>query len=415
MGRFLFGFLLLLTCASKCCATGAVAQGRVGNELSFFTSHDQRNYTDAQIDALQQCRARGFTNCSIDRVFQNTCIAITTSPAGDERIGFGTNADEARTRSLTTCVAEPQTACRPPVVACDRTPAPPAAANAPAPEPNQDEASPKMGFSLGDPFSRGFKISIFSAGLAGLIVSIRLLWTFASFFSTTPTAVVKRKVAVTAWICTPAAVTFLLWLSFPGVLGKVTFFHLALLFLWTNVFAALSIGGTLRRLLLPRSRTPDTLSLPLATLTFAIFTAPAIYLFIEYGLFANPGKCASPSPLFSPCDLYERQEEYFGLAVLLLLTLVGVALPANSNLILAYDRLTPKPLSSFGRRRYPLVHSDLPEHAAPEGQPARPAKEGVAEMSPSLANPIPDRTEEPQLDKRAVQEAFQRKRQQFDL
>lgn len=190
------------------------------------------------------------------------------------------------------------------------------------------------------PFWRGLQVAGGSIYLTSLILIAVFLWVFASVISSAPIDVLKRKLVVSAWVILPAALTYTLWLAVPGSFRKTTFMQIASMLLWTEVFAALLIGGVLRRSFFPGWQSPYSLSLPLATFVFTIIAAATLYLFIEYGTFQKPSNCGpGPHSPLSVCGYFNYEGFYFGSALFLILVCIGIALPADSNLTRANDRL----------------------------------------------------------------------------
>ena len=164
--------------------------------------------------------------------------------------------------------------------------------------------------------------------MTALILIALFLWVFASVISSTPIDLLKRRVVVSAWVVLPSVLAYTLWLPIPDNLPM--FMPATTIPLWTEVFAALLVGGVLRRSYFSRSQSPDSLSLPLATFVFTIITAVTLYLFIEYGTFQKPSNCKlDPHPSdFSVCGYFEYEGLYFGSALVLILVFIGIALPA---------------------------------------------------------------------------------------
>lgn len=415
MGRFLFGVLILLTCASESFGHGSIVRGYIGNKVFFVTSQNELTASKAQATASGACTARGMTSCADVMDFKNSCVAIASTTGGLFSLGGAQDLQQATGRAIATCTSDHRTSCAVTLTACDTTPAP-AAAETPAPEDDKFDYGGLFAAlaSINRIMATGYSLMV----VAGTVLVALLPWTFASVVWTTPVAILKRKIAILLWIGGPAASTFIPW-AFSLLDQAHLFLYAALTSLWASVYAALAIGVTGRRRTFPKSPTPDVLSLPLATLLFAIIAFGALYAFAQHGLIPNEAGCDSPHPLSSVCFHLEYEPIYVVGAVLMLLIMCGAALPANSNLILGYDRLTAftrKGQPAFGLHSAPNIHSDNFEQAARGSQTARPANEASTDVSCPRGNPpIPDQTEEPQLDKKAVKEAFQRKRQQFDL
>jgi hypothetical protein len=415
MDRFLFGLLILLTCASPCLAHGMIARGYSGPNLRFTSSNDEPTAVDAQIAALRQCRNLDLSSCEIVAAFENSCSAVAKTVAGSYSSADGETADRARANALAACSGYNHQSCSVALSICDGLPA-----SAPA-EPPATEHD-RFGYGLvAGAIAQISRIAATAYSLivaAGVVVAALLLWTFASIVSTTPIAILKRKIAILLWIGGPAASTFIPWV-FSFFDQAHLFFYAALTSLWTSVYAALSIGVKWRRWNVSGFPPLDVLSLPFATFSFGTIAFCGLYVYAQYGLIPRPTGCEAPYPAFSVCGYFDYEPMYVVGATLLLLIICGAALPANSNLILGYDRLTAfarKGRSGSGPHPPPIIHSDHSDQAAPGRQTARPANEASTDVpSPWDKPPISDHTEEPQLDKKAVKEAFQRKRQQFDL
>ena len=273
---------------------------------------------------------------------KNICTGVAETANGLYNTASALTPEQPEATLFAVCATVRKAVCTMAITVCDnpRSPQSTVAITVPA-QTAQSAPTPNLNFLLvGSSYYRGYRVAVASMFFAIFVVSVLLLWILASIFLATSARAFKRKLAISAWIGGPTVIFFMVWIPFPYLFGTTDFFFpVSLMFLWTNVFAPLSIGVTLRRRLFPRSPSPDPLSLPLATLAFAIPTAGAIYLLIEFGIFANPGNCAIPDPVFTACGLYEQEEPILGAAVLLLLTIFGALLPANSNVVLAYDRM----------------------------------------------------------------------------
>jgi hypothetical protein len=255
-------------------------------------------------------------------------------------------------------------------------------------------AASEIGFGqlfLADHF-RALQVFASVAYAAGVIVLGLFLCVLASIISTTSVDVLKRRAAIFAWIALPSLPTGVVLLFVPEA-GIAKTYVPSILFLWTDVFAALAIGVSLRCLLSSTSKPPSVLSLPLATLVFTSIFYVVGRLFIEYGTFPNTLTCKPPYSPLSGCG-YFNYEGFFGAAAgLILLILFGAALPANSNLIRGYDSINAR---IFGRRR----------QAEPAGL------EPPEAQSTTRSNTNESKHE---WDKSAIKSALKNKRQEFDL
>jgi hypothetical protein len=103
------------------------------------------------------------------------------------------------------------------------------------------------------------------------------------------------------------------------------------------------------------SRSPDPLSLPLATFVFTVITASVLYLIVEYGSIQIPFACEQ-EPYFplGPCGFSQYEIAYVACATLVVLIFCGMALPADSNLIRANNRI-----SAFAQSAYTNARSAL--------------------------------------------------------
>jgi len=336
----LFSFLILLACASEGAAHGSIAYGYdATNTIRFFTSQNQLTERDAESAAIQQCRAQGLSICQTLNNFENTCaaVALTLTQA---QIGFGQNATIAASNAVARCLSDRHSACNASVSICDATPI-----LEPPPEPVEETAP--FNFGLFSPaFFREVQIEIAST-YAAITISIALvLWVFVSIVLATPPVILKRRAAVSAWIVLPAVLAYPFYqLSLGFLLPAPALSHAAFnafvfLLLWPNVFVALVIGGNVRRELLDSKRVPDPLSLPLATFAFTAVTAGALTLFISFGTLPRPPDCGTPPyPTLNACSYFEYEGWCVGTAWLIFLIIGGLALPADSNLILGYERL----------------------------------------------------------------------------
>jgi hypothetical protein len=338
----LLGFLILLTCASEGSAHGSIAYGYTpANAIRFTTAQNERLADQAQINAYGQCRSDGLNNCSVLTNFENICVAVAITPAGPYNLGTGRDVDEARRSAISACESSRGVACSVTLFVCDGTPIP-----EPKVESEQETPTFNFNFDFGPTFQRASEIYLSSSAAATVVSSVLALWIFISLFSATPSAALKRRAATSAWIAFPAGLACCIrygWLGYwetPPTVTTIALFVTACLFLWTNVFAALLIGGALRRKMFDPKQVPDPLSLPLTTLAFTMVTAGVLTLFIAFGSFPRSLDCgAPPYPVLSVCAYFSNEGFVICAAWLILLIVFGVALPADSNFVLANDRL----------------------------------------------------------------------------
>ena len=342
MRQLLFGVLTLLACTSECSAHGSIAFGFDRSNIRFAGSQNAPNAPDAQLIAFRNCSALGLGRCAIIATFQNTCMAIAVTTDNAYSKGEGRSADGAQKKAVALCETTYKGSCSAAATVCDGDPAPePTSA-----EPEQQGASSTPEW-LGPGFRRAVETELTISNTAILILLACCLWIFVSVVSPASTASLKRTASISLWIGLPAALAYADSKLTPNF-DHVTQIPRSLLFLWTNVFVALMIGGGLRRRLSKSWAVPDALTLPLATLAFTTVTAMAIELFKRHGFFPNPLDCGSrPYPLLSICDYVEFEEVYICLIAYALLIACGAVLPANSNLIASYTRLTAFARKSF--------------------------------------------------------------------
>jgi len=347
MRRLLLGVLIVLTSASECSAHGALAYGYQQNEIHFVDVEDEATVVDAQIAVFKKCRNLGFTRCGVISVFENSCMAVALTANNSYDAGEGTDANTARRQALGICNADRRKSCHIVTTVCDGTvalsPAPP------SPEENQ-QAAPEQSawfwfaslpFGFDPPLFRQVETALAISRIAQLTLLACCLWIFVSIvssISSTPTNMPKWEVSISAWIGLPTIVAYALTTIRPNF-GYVPYSPATLLYLWTDVFIALIIGGELRRYLSSSWRRPRSLSLPLATLVFTGVSAAFINLFIRYGTLLDPPSCASPYFLLSACGYFLFEGFYFSAAGFLAIIACGAMLPAESEPILAYDNL----------------------------------------------------------------------------
>jgi hypothetical protein len=339
MRTSLLGFLILLACASEASAHGSVAYGYdATNTIRFISSQNERTAEDAQAVALQRCGAAGLRSCFMYVNFENRCAAVAIR-IDSFNAGLGEDADAAK-RSA--CSPTNGVACRAELLACDRTP---------TVEPEVETPTPS--FDWIGPFFQAMQVAYSSVLFAALILAALFLWVFVSVVSSAPVSVLKRKAAISAWIAFPTVLAGAWWFAIPESFARTPFVRIAETVLWTEVFAALVVGNAFRRRFFTAWRSPHPLSLPLAALVLTVISMGVIYRLAEFGILPKPSGCelSVESPL-SLCGLSQYEIRYVGSALWLILALCGFALPADSNLIRAYDRLNAsvrRSLSAFSR------------------------------------------------------------------
>ena len=291
MRAVFFSLLILSVSASHALAYGAIAAGENGRTLNFTSAHDEDTYDAANLLSLERCRDQGLAKCAIRWNFQNLCISIGLAGDSAAQEGDAATAYDAREQMLANCKKAGAGACTEVVLACDQT-----ASTAPIKD------DPTAGIPLVttpptilDQILNLLRLPGAIGILAGLIVVSLLAWIFISIVSTTPVPILQRRVLITAWITVPAAPQFAVWMT--GTKESV-FFTLAAyaLSLWTDTFAALILGGQLRRRLSPKWKPPDPLSLPVANLAFTIAAAGLIWLFDQYVILPHVIGCIFAAP-----------------------------------------------------------------------------------------------------------------------
>jgi hypothetical protein len=342
----LLAFLILLTCVAQCAAHGSIAYGfDATNTVRYFTSQNQLTERDAETAAIEQCRTQGLNNCQNLHNFENTCAAVALA-ISNFHIFVAGDADEAAKSAVAACLSDRHAICSASVSICDATPIPEPDAT---PLSDQDEniAPVNSNFNWMGSLFRLMRLWYGSIALTASILIVLFLWTFTSVVSAAPTNVLKRKVVIASWVGLPSAAACTLWLAMPyvpNVMANVTFVILAAASMWTDEFAALLVGGLLRRRILAGKRAPDPTSLPLITLFTSFFTIGPVHLFIEHGDLMRPSVCAAETaPLI--CGLFAYDGYIILGALWLIIVVCGIALPADSNLIRANDQL-----GSFARR-----------------------------------------------------------------
>ena len=349
MGRALVAIALYLASTAGAFAYGSVVAGNNGSSLAFMASANERTVQDAETHALQHCRNQGLRDCAVRRTFQNTCLSVGSNGPYLYRFGIGATPSEAQQNLSATC-AWGRVACTWIITACDATPSPERVqAAAPAPNevaqaaensPSDTDAgvnNPKDWAWLGPLFAflgRYWEVFSTLAWFAGAVVAVSLLRLCAWLLSAAPGNVLKERALICAWVGFPAAMAFVaFWTVFYGPYAAVP------LLAWTDAFGALAIGGVVRKRLSTNWKAPAPLSLPLASFVFGIASTVPLLLFVFYGGPTSPSCGVPPFPLLSVCGFLYWQGVYFTAAILLLISLCGAVLPADSNLVAAHRRL----------------------------------------------------------------------------
>jgi hypothetical protein len=329
------GFLILFACASQCAAHGSIAYGADNtNTARFVTSQNQGSESDAETAALEECRTRGLSRCTKLLNFENTCAAVSMTSI-HFNIGRGNDLNEAGRSAISGCLSDGQRACDVHISACDATPIPEAA--------NSGFASPDFDWvNFLGPWLNWLPILVISGTAAAITLLPLVLPLLASVVSSAPPDVLKRRALSFVWIGLPAAIALIALLA--GRLERFSNTQLlasAAALQWTQMFAALLIGGALRRRLYNKPA-PHPLSLPLATLIVTVAATAALYVCVRHDLLSIPVDCPKESDFhLTFCGVFSHLAPYFAViaAVWLIILLCGVALPAESNLIRANDRL----------------------------------------------------------------------------
>jgi hypothetical protein len=240
---------------------------------------------DAERAALQACRELGLTQCETYASLHDVCFSIATSPNNFVDAAEGSTVDEARRNAIATCSVNRRSTCIELANWCDVTPTDEPIATPDAPSETESRFIPG--------FPRGIELLVSVAYTAQAIVLTLFLWILASLISTTSIDVLKRRIAISAWIALPTLPAAIGWVL-PSIYGTLMLNIFAALFLWTDVYTALIVGVGYRRALSVRSRSLFILSLPLATLVFTVVSFVAGKLFIEYGWFLDTLICGNP-------------------------------------------------------------------------------------------------------------------------
>jgi hypothetical protein len=256
---------------------------------------------------------------------------------------------------------------------------------------------------FGPSFLGGLQVFAGSFAVAAVILIALFLWIFASIASTIAPAALKRRATISVWIGFPAAPYCILWLTNPNGIVGMLFTATISMTLWTDVFAAIAVGGVLRRRFLTRWQPPDPLSLPLAAFAFTVIATVVLYLFVIYGTIDGPMDCArTPHSPLSLCGWIDYQGFYVVGIVLAIIVFCGIALPADSNLIRANDRLGSFVRSVFRRAHAALeANRQLRRERRKQEEEERAAREEAYEamtQEEEDSYPVPALSEDPFVD-----------------
>ena len=348
MRRLLLGTLMLLTCTSECSAHGAIASGYAGSLIRFVGVTNVSTIAGSKLHAIENCRSAGLTRCESVR-FENTCMSIASSVDGLYNTGEGTAEKWQIDRPFQPVM----------VYVVRRAASPRSCATA-----RRLRSRPRLN-QTDRPYHRNPKSRHTRAAARSRSQfwprqrsSSWLVAYGTSYPSSRPRLLPcsSGRLQFHCGLAVPAAVAFAMFAEMPYLVFSYDATQaLFFLFLWTNVFVALMIGCVLRLLLSPTWRSPDPLSLPLATLAFTIFTAIPLDLFALHGVLLTPPDCDSPPYSYLSVCGYFQLEGYYGCAVaFILLIICGSVLSINSNLVLAYNHLNAfvrKSLREFFARR----------------------------------------------------------------
>jgi hypothetical protein len=347
MRAVLLGLLILSVSGSNALAFGAIASGENGSFPNFTSASSEDTYNTANALSLRRCQDEGLANCVVRWNFRNICISVGLGNNNVAEEGDGATALDAREQMHTNCTNAGAGVCTETVLACDQTPSAGA---------NEEDAVPEVTTppTTVDQLLTYIQLPDTVALFAGLITVSLLTWIFVSIVSATPIPILKKRVLLSVWICGPAALQFALWLTGAKAAPSIPQ-AIYLLSLWTDTFAALILGGGVRRRLSPEWKPPDPLSLPVATFAFTIAAGVLIWLFAQYVLVPQVIGCIfAPNTDADACQRLRWENVGAGLTALLALLGCGVLLPANSNLVLANNRLEAlirRSLANFRRKR----------------------------------------------------------------
>jgi hypothetical protein len=180
------------------------------------------------------------------------------------------------------------------------------------------------------------QVTLIFSWAAAVVVAVLPFWVFISFAST-PIPVLKQRGLIAAWVGIPALMAGAVYLLAPKVMWPLQIRTIIFFVIWTDVFAALTIGQIVRQRYLKRPMAP-VLSLPFVTLAVTVVMFAAAWLYMEYGAF-RPPECTGDAPFSDICWHLNREGLYLASFALILVAACGVVVPANSTLVLAYERL----------------------------------------------------------------------------
>lgn len=349
MGKALFGLVIYLATAASAFAYGAIAAGSdVSRSLEFTASTDQATPSDAAAAALQACRNEGLQHCAVRRIFQNTCVATGLSGGSVYEFGLGYNPYQAQQNMIASCVSA-AIVCMSIMTACDGTSATQPAQETPLSQqqtaqntedtPPASDTTQNYGLAglfvyLGRFWSMYYPLAMF----AGAVLSVSLFRLAIALVLTAPAKVLKERTLICGWLCIPATASLVDFWS-PFYSGPFGDFGTLVLPIWSNVFAALILGGLLRKWISTGWKAPAPLSLPLATFAFTSIAFVPVLLYLAHG--GVPfSSCGSPPYAFlSLCNFLLWQGAFLIAVILLVVVACGAILPAESNLVVAYNRL----------------------------------------------------------------------------
>lgn len=347
MGRTLASIALYLVATTSASAYGSIAAGSNGSSLSFTASADEQTAQRAETDALQHCRNIGLQSCAVRESFHNTCLAIGLNGGYLYRFGSGPTPFQAQQNMIASCVLG-HVGCTWVMTACDTSPAP--AARQPAESVHNQLAQASVGIppdndgqldtaawaGIGALFAflRRYWLTFFVlATFAATVISVSFLRLAVSVVSAAPRSVLKERALICAWVSFPPAVAAAGYYWLPNWLVSIVgpIFLLA----WTDAFGALALGGMVRKRLSTDWKAPGPLSLPLASFGFGTIATVPLLLYWSYGGLTSSSCGLPPLPILSICEFLAWQGAYYTAAILFLIFLGGVFLPADSNLIVA--------------------------------------------------------------------------------
>jgi hypothetical protein len=202
------------------------------------------------------------------------------------------------------------------------------------------EAEPALNFDFSwiGGLVRAIQVAYSMSVAAGVAVAALALWLFISVASAAPVAVLRRRLVTSAWIATPAVVGGALY--FSDLMSGIPFgFSVtALCIVWTDVYAALTLGALIRHRYFAKPTAPAQ-SLPLAAAAFTPLMFGALWLFIEYGEFPNIPSCKLDAVEVDLCGYLQGGGVFVAAILLLCLVICGALLPPQSNLIVGYQHL----------------------------------------------------------------------------